>query len=73
MFVIIVFLWKAFRLRNHNVSTCMNMALDNSNTCIGYKLAFYRYMYNIDMYSDINSSIKLLSASNISVMNRLQS
>ena len=41
------------------------MALDNSNTCIGYKLAFYRYRYNIDMYSNINYSIKLLSASNI--------
>ena len=55
-----------YRSRNHIVSTCMNMALDNSNTCIGYKLAFYRYRYNIGMYSNINSSIKLLSASNIS-------
>ena len=51
----------------------MNMALDNSNTCIGYKLAFYRYMYNIDMYSDINSSIKLLSASDeqVAIVNSL--
>ena len=38
------------------------MTLDNSNTCIGYKLAFI----DIGMYSNINSSIKLLSASNIS-------
>ena len=62
------FLWNAFRSRNHIVSTCMNMALDNSNTCIGYKLAFYRYRYNVGMYmySNINSSIKLLGASNIS-------
>ena len=37
------FLWNAFRSRNHIVSTCMTMALDNSNTCIGYKLALYRY------------------------------
>ena len=29
-------------------------------------MAFYRYRYNIGMYSNINSSIKLLSASNIS-------
>ena len=43
----------------------MNMALDTSNTCIGYILAFYRYRYNIGMYSNINYSIKL-SASNIS-------
>ena len=44
------------------------MALVNSNTCIGYTLAFYRYRYNIDMHSNINSStcIKLLSSSNIS-------
>ena len=60
------FLWNAFRSRNHIVSTCINIALDNSNICIGYKLAFYRYRYNIGMYSNINSSIKLLSASNIS-------
>ena len=66
MFVITVFLWNAFRSRNHIVSTCMKMALVNSNTFIGYKLAFYRYKYNIDMHSNINSSIKLLSSSNLS-------
>ena len=60
------FLWNAFGSRNHIETTCMIMALDNSNTCIGYKLAFYRYRYNIGMYSNINYSIKLLSASNIS-------
>ena len=43
----------------------MYMALDNSNTCIGYTLAFYRYMYNIDIYCTINFSIKQLSGSNI--------
>ena len=41
------------------------MALDNSNACIGYKLAFYRYMYSIDIYRTINFSIKQLSGSNI--------
>ena len=59
------FLWNVFRLQNHIVSTCMDMALDNSNTCIGYKLAFYRYMYSIDIYRTINFSIKQLSGSNI--------
>ena len=41
----------------------LNNALYNSNTCIGYKLAFYRYtcMFNIDMDSNINSSISRLS------------
>ena len=60
------FLWNAFRLQNHIVSTCiMDMALDNSNTCIGYKLAFYTYMYSIDIYRTINFSIMQLSGSNI--------
>ena len=45
----------------------MDMALDNSNTRIGYKLAFYRYtcMYSIDIYRTINFGIKHLSGSNI--------
>ena len=34
-------------------------------TCIGYKLAFYRYMYSIDIYRTINFSIKQLNGSNI--------
>ena len=41
------------------------MALDNANTCIANKLAFYRYMYSIDIYRTINFSIKQLSISNI--------
>ena len=59
------FSMNAFRLQNHIVSTCMNTALDNSNTCISYTLAFYRYMYSIDIYRTINFSIKQLSGSNI--------
>ena len=45
----------------------MKMVLDNSNTCIGYKLAFYKYtiFYSIDIYRTTNFSIKLLSGSNI--------
>ena len=41
------------------------MALDNANTIIANKLAFYRYMYSIDIYRTINFSIKQLSISNI--------
>ena len=43
----------------------MDMTLDNSNTCIGYKLAFYRYVYSIDIYRTINFSINQLRGSNI--------
>ena len=62
MFVIID-LWNALRSRNHIVSTCMNMALDNSNTCIRYKLAFYRYRYNIsdEQVAIVNNLSTLLS------------
>ena len=56
---------ECIRLQNLIVSTCMDIALDNSNTCISYKLAFYRYMYSIDIYRIINFSIKQLSGSNI--------
>ena len=59
------FLWNAFRLQNYIVSKCMDMALDHSNTCIGYKLAFYRYMYSIDIYHTINFKIKQFVGSNI--------
>ena len=48
-----LFLKNAFHLQNHIVSTCMDTPY-NSNTCIGYKLAFYRYMYSIDIYRTIN-------------------
>ena len=36
------FLLDAFNSSNHIVKYCMQSALYNSNTCIGYKLAFYR-------------------------------
>ena len=41
------------------------MALDNLNTCIANKLAFYRHMYSIDIYRTINFSINQLIRSNI--------
>ena len=64
------FLWNAFCSRNHIVSTCMKMALVNSNTCIGYKLAFYRYRYNIDMHSNMLSSSNL-SDEQVAIVNNL--
>ena len=55
------FLWNSYRSNNYIIHTCISNALYNSNTCIGYKLAFFRYMFNIDMDSNINSSISRLS------------
>ncbi len=51
------FLWYAFRSSNRIVRMCMNNAMYNSNTNIGYKFAFYRYKFDLDMYKDINFSI----------------
>ena len=55
------FLWNSYRSNNYIIHTCISNALYNSNSCIGYKLAFFRYMFNIDMDSNINSSISRLS------------
>ena len=44
----------------------MRSALYNSNTCIGYKLAFYRYKYDLDMYNNYTSERKLINYHNLS-------
>ena len=48
------FLWHAFRSDNKIIYTCINNALCNSNSGLGYKLAFHRYRYNITMSDDLN-------------------
>ena len=37
------FLWNSYRSNNYIIYTCISNALYNSNTCIVYKLAFFRY------------------------------
>ena len=51
------FLWHAFRSDNNIRYTCINNALCNSNSGLGYKLAFYRYMYSITMADDFELCI----------------
>ena len=36
-------LWYASRMNDNIIKTCINRALYNSNSCIGYRLAFYRH------------------------------
>ena len=43
----------------------MNMSFDNSNTCFGYKIAFYRYVYNKNNYRTVNININQLCISNM--------
>ena len=55
------FLWHAFRSDNNIIYTCINNALCNSNSGLGYKLAFYRYRYNITMTDDFELCIARIS------------
>ena len=43
----------------------MQSALYNSNSCIGYKLAFYRYKFDLDMYNNCTSGRKLINDHNL--------
>ena len=53
------FLWHACRSDNNIIytCTCINNALCNSNSGLGYKLAFYRYRNNITMSDDFELCI----------------
>ena len=37
----------------------------NSNTCIGYKLAFYRYKCSLDMHDSYTASMKVNNLSTL--------
>ena len=54
------FLWNAYRSCNIIVKTCMNNAVYNSNTCIGYKLSFFRNTFCIDMKCELTRAITLI-------------
>ena len=60
------FLLDAFNSNNHIVKSCMRAALYNLNTCIGYKLAFYCYKFDLDMYNNCTSERKLINDHNLS-------
>ena len=60
------FLLDVFNSNNHIVKSCMRAALYNANTCIGYKLAFYRYKFDLDMYNNCTSRRKLINDHNLS-------
>ena len=44
----------------------MRSALYNPNTCIGYKLAFYRCKFDLDMYNNCTYGRKLINDHNLS-------
>ena len=60
------FLLKAFNSTNDIVKTCIQSVMYNSNTCIGYKLDFYRYKYSLDMHDTYTASMKIINGQNLS-------
>ena len=48
------------------MKTCIQSAMYNSNTCIGYKLAFYCYKYSLDMHDSYTTSMKIINGQNLS-------
>ena len=60
------FLLNAFNSTNDIVKTCIQSAMHDSNTCIGYKLAFYRYKYSLDMHDSYTTSMKIINGQNLS-------
>ena len=60
------FLLNAFNSTNEIVKTCIQSAMYNYNTCIGYKLAFYHYKYSLDMHDSYTASMKIINGQNLS-------
>ena len=54
-------LWYASRSHNIIIKTCIENAINDSNTGIGYKFAFYRYMYDLDMTCDLRCRLLRIS------------
>ena len=65
-FRIFQFLLNAFNSTNDIVKTCIQSAMYNSNTCIGYKLASYRYKYHLDRHDSYTASMKIIHGPNLS-------
>ena len=52
---------KQNKTKQNKTKTKQNNALCNSNSGLGYKLAFYRYRYNITMSDDFDLCIARIS------------
>ena len=55
------FLWHASSSDNSIVKACMNKAKYSSNSCIRYKLSFFRNHFHLHMDSDLKLSVARLS------------
>ena len=48
------------------MKTCKQSAMYNYNTCIAYKLPFYRYTYYLYMHASYIASMKIINGHNLS-------
>ena len=60
------YLLNASNSTNDIVKTCIQSAMYNSNTGIGYKLALYRYKYSLYMHDSYTASMKIINGQNLS-------
>ena len=49
------------------MKTCIQSAIYNYNTCIGYKLVFYCYKYSLDLHDSYTATMKIINGQNFSV------
>ena len=59
------FLYYASRSSNRIVKQCINYAMYNSNSDLGYKFAFYRYAYNIDIFCTMKHAISKITGNEL--------
>ena len=59
------FLHYASRSSNVIVKQCINHAMSDSNSDLGYKFAFYRYAYNIDVFCTIKHTISKITGNEL--------
>ena len=65
-FGMFLFLVNAFNSTNCIIRTCMNEVMYNANICIGYKLAFYHYTFDLNMYSSMNNAYNVIMSKYLS-------
>ena len=59
------FLYYASRSSNVIVKQCINHAMYNLNSDLGYKFAFYRYAYNIDVFCTMKHAISTITVNEL--------
>ena len=55
------FLYYASRSSNRIVKQCINYAMYKYNSDLGYKFAFYRYAYNLDVFCTMKHAISKIT------------